>query len=453
MSYSKSKTTWLGCTHVQTTMGHTYTEERSYSVLVLTKTLLGEVNPKWKSLIASGSQAATPLTASEGFCRFMPGKAQSIVDRGSASNSYGAPYYRDMHRTVEGVILRPLGQLAVAGNVSSKATAQALSRLYSALREQRSSMQAGVTAGELPQTIKGILDLTNSLARMSKKHLEQQAKTAARYLGPMSIDYRGMPVPDPWRVKRIRREPKRWEKLQQELRDGWLSFSLGFRPLVKDVKDLAQTVARWRFDYSHIRIKGYGEDRTVYPQSVSAGVINTINYQVVQTDWLHSEVIMRAGLFPDYDSPAFGSAHRLYTLLGAYDLENWVPTVWNLLPWSFVVDYVTNVADVVGAMVTDKSRVRWVLTTNRTTSWRTLYGNVPYQRQLVATIDGQPCYRTQSGNLGGYELSTRRIVRSPGVALVLPELTFNLPSTQGLAIPNLLALFTGQKPKRNYYFG
>lgn len=311
-------------------------------------------------------------------------------------------------------------------------------------------MQAGVTAGELRETIKGVGDVAASLARLFGSHRRAQAQLIKRYVGSFRIDKYGNPERIPDLSRRFKSlEPTTWAKLQKELRDGWLQFSLGIRPMVKDVKDLAETLARWKFDYSHLKIRGQGEDVQGYPDSTVTGFEQSIKYyQFTQTS-VSARVIYRAALSPDFDSPAFGSAHRLYTLLGAYDLENWVPTVWNLLPWSFVIDYVTNVADVVTSWVTDTSRVLWVVKTTVKETRQRVTTTVPYMRTVAGVIDGVSYYATQSGDLGGYELTTREVTRSPmgGHALPVMDLSFNLPSTKGLAIPNLIALFSGQPPK------
>jgi hypothetical protein len=449
MSYTKSSTATLGLRVNEIQVGYRTTETTSYQRFFLEKSRTGDVNPDWKREIAMGTQAATPLTAMEEFCKFSPAYATVITERGMQNQI--APYFYDVTNILAGEYIVPLVKPAAYTIDLSKADAQALSRLWSALRYQRSSMQAGVIAGEFGESVRGIGDMAKSLARMFGSHVRQQQKVAARYLGSFVVDALGNPRPDPRVVRAVKRRASTWEKLHKELRDNYLNFALGVRPLVKDAKDLAETVARWQFDQSHTRIRGYGKDQIQLSQtSGKAFYLGILEYVTTTHRYVTGEVIYRAGLYPDYQSSIKGSSYRLYQLLGLYDLENWIPTVWNLLPASFVVDYVTNVADVVTAMVTDTSRIAWVLKTTRRETREDCHGIVPYKRVYLGKVGDKDTCRYQTGTMGGYEYTTRSISRIPQAGLALPELSFNLPQDKGLTIPNLIALFSGKPPPRNY---
>jgi len=57
--------------------------------------------------------------------------------------------------------------------------------------------------------------------------------------------------------------------------------------------------------------------------------------------------------------PARGSAERLRQVLG-FNLEEFVPTIWEIIPFSFVVDYFANVGEMLSLHTTDLSWVDWV---------------------------------------------------------------------------------------------
>lgn len=429
--------------------------------LVLSRVMTGWRLPNWKQLVASGVQATTPFTGMKQSCKQHKADAFCITDYGWGPLPK-APHFVTLSEHVTGNRVYPFNALAGSKPDSSRADQQALSRLYAALRQQRTQMRAGITAGEFGESVRGLGETASSLARMFGAHLRQQQKLVRKYIGSFVIGPDGSPLRDNKAVRALKRDPTRWQRIHQELRDGWLNFSLGVRPVVADVKDLAETIARWNLDFevNHSMIRGYGKQSNSLGNM--SGPYSDPPFDAVysQKDWTEVEVIYRAKLHPDWDAAPIGSAHRLYQLLGAYDLENWIPTIWNLLPKSFVIDYVTNVADVVTAMVTDTSRVAWVCKTTRWTTYRDYRVHVPYKRTYLGIVGGTGSihpllhsFRSQSGTLGGYTLATAFVERVGQAGFALPELTFNFPSAEGLAIPNLLALFFGGKPTRDFKFG
>lgn len=458
MAYTKSVDTVIGMVHHHRFYygDGSMTDQRSPYSLPFNRWRTGVSNPKWRQAVKLGQSATTNMTGGEQSVKLRAGLAQKITEKGWFKPRAPGGLFT-LIEEYDGQMISPIKpQLFLMD--SSKADAQALSRLYSALRQQRSQMQAIVTAGEFRESVKGIGAVANSLARMSAKHMQSQQRMLVKYIGRFRVGLNGSPVRDTTildRLKKPVRGKSTWQRVHEELVDGWLSFSLGIRPLVKDAKDLAETVARWKFDHPHTRIRGYGEDSnaTVY---TTKGFFGTFPYLLTERSGQYVKVIYKASLHSDVDSAAKGSAHRLYQLLGSYDLENWVPSLWNLLPWSFVVDYVTNVADVVTAMVTDTSRVAWLNKTLVYGATRESSAPIIYTDTVTPLLDGgiwQNTRTTVAGDLGGFSSSTTQISRSPQSGFVLPTLSFNLPSTNGLAIPNMLALFSGRDTRtRNSHF-
>lgn len=467
--YSKSEPTLLGSSMYLSHLTDILVESYSFNSRDCQKTLDGYKRDNWKTLVSRNTQAGTYMLGREEFLKLTGAHAVRNVTAGKFVG-HKAPYFFDSTATVDGQYRLPAsgpaGKLPNGNMSAAKANQQALSRFWAHLRQQRSNMQAGVTAGEMGQSIRGVGDLAQSLARNFGAHVKQQRKLIVKHIGNFIVGPNGSPVRDPSVVRRVNRlSPTAREKLIHEIREGYLQFALGLRPLVADVKDLAETVARWQFDTRHTRIRGYGSDsRQIFTRStLDGGPGGAYSFNGIETKTRYEtvEVIYRGGLLADTTSPAAGSAHRLYQLLGAYDLENWIPTIWNLLPWSFVVDYVTNVADVVTAMVTDTSNVRWVLKTERREVCEDVSIAVPYQRTFIGVLDHgelyggkRSSYATQTGSLGGYNQTTRVITRTPQSGITLPTLSFNLPQDKGLTIPNLIALFSGRDaPNRNYSRG
>lgn len=406
----------------------------------LTRTRTGYGNPKWKTQIKSKQNATTAGQAFDESISFRTGRAFKYCTLGT-TNPRGNPPLMDYTLGVEGQLAYPISRPQVVLRDTSKAEAKALAQCYEAIRNQRSNMSLGVTLGEALETVDGIGRVAHRLAEMFKKHREQQQRMLIRFIGHYVVGPTGSPVRDRSVVRRLRPVEK---KISQEIRDAWLEFSLGIRPTVKDARDLAETLSRWNTaDFAHTRIKGYGSTSTVLLTDTSAETMNGIDYLRHRRRVATSKVIYRVGLLPDPEIAAFGSAQRLHQLLG-FNLQNFVPTVWNLLPSSWIVDTVTNVSAIMGAWMTDVSRITYICKS-------VVHETVEHCSLTVpgkTTFDGLGRPSSQTGDLGGYRYSTKAVYRTIPSALEIPELTFNLPSPDGLAIPNLLAVFLGGKSPR-----
>lgn len=417
------------------------------SRVTLSRSRTGDSNPRWREQVKRRVNATTSMSGTDQvLLEYIPANMVRIIPFGTTAIPPQTGF-RDLVRRAEGAI--PLPSWASLPKLSSvKADSIAKARLYAALRQQKAQMQAITVAGELPQTIREIRHMSLAFAERFAAHRRLAHSTVARWIGSWRVDKWGNPYLDPylnrnWSTKL----PKNWQSI---LSDMWLSFSFGIRPLVKDVQDLAETAARWKAEKEFGRklvsgkIRGYGEDSgNVFSTGASAAQFNSIKYFSTERTWTTVKVIYRAAIIPGYVNPVEGSAYRLWQLLGAYDLENWIPSLWNLLPWSFLIDYFTNVADVCTAMVTDTSSVAW---TNKSVIWETHHaesGRLDLSRETVVGPDGKTYLVQQGGNFGSYHAITRSVERTIDTINGPPQLTFSLP-TGGFQLANILALISGQ---------
>lgn len=412
----------------------------TYVPFSLTRTRTGYGNPKWKMQIKAKQNAATAGQAFDESISLSKGKAFKYVTLGT-TNPTGNPPLMDYTVGILGQVAYPLVRPQVVLMDTSEAEAKALAQCYEAIRNQRSNMNLGVTLGEALESREGIVLVANRLASMFGAHVKQQQRMLIRHIGTFVIGPTGSPVRDRSVVRRLRPVEK---KLSQEIRDAWLEFSLGIRPLVKDMKDLAETLSRFNTaDFAHTRIKGYGSKTQVLLTDTQPETLNGIDYLRHRRRVATSKVIYRVGLLPDPEIAEFGSAQRLHQLMG-FNFQNFVPTVWNLLPYSWAVDTVTNIGSIMAAWATDTSRITYIVKSvvHETVEHCSL--TVPSKTTVDAA--GRPA--SQTGDLGGYRYTTKAVYRTIPSALEVPQLRLNLPSPDGLAIPNLLAVFTGGSAPR-----
>jgi hypothetical protein len=307
--------------------------------------------------------------------------------------------------------------------------AEALNKVYQKIRDEYQQFQGLTFLGELRETI-----------HMIRHPADGLLKATSKYLDTLNIQRRK--VSKSVRPKRSSTPQDLIRRRRQAVKDGmansWLELQFGWKPLIQDVQGLAETAAR--------AIVGRSGRKTISATSSEARVTETLfegvdgnsngMYQVSYRNDMTTAASVRylCGLSKEASGPV-SSLSQLAKLSGLSYLE-FVPTVYELLPWSFLIDYFLNLGDVIGAVCTDTSSVTWINKTVRQVSVSTLtefYSALPDDVLL------------KSGGLSGNHLTEREIlhttlVRSKLANLPLPPLVLKVPGTDSLKWFNMAAL-------------
>lgn len=278
--------------------------------------------PDWKARVKSGLNAGTSLS---GFYRtYLPGQFYVSIRRNTAS------YYTDWRVTqlwehwVETTYLVP-DYLTNLSEVN--ANNGALSRLNRSIRSAQTAFQGGVALGEIGQTLKMLRSPAQALRRGFDDYFTSLKK-----------------------VKRIRKPVER----RRALSETWLEYSFGWTPLINDIKE-GYEVLKAKSDYN-ARNRIFGADKT---ESSTSGFLTTISAGINQFDLFGSRVSSVDVKY--YGSCASWVADKFSARSLGLDLSNFLPTAWELIPWSFVVDYFTNVGEVISAVSLQKAGVSWLM--------------------------------------------------------------------------------------------
>jgi len=385
-----------------------YSPQTSYSRISLLNTKQGVQNPNWRAQVRQGLNATTDFSGTK--------YEHRVVRTGGATLVYLNQFTGARFGTHVSGILHPWSPFTANMDVSQKASADrtALTRFYAAARKAQTQISGPTFLGELRETVQMLKKPASKLGSMTLRYLDRISHPSRRGLR-----------------SRVKLPPK---EIAQNAAKDWLQYVFGIRPLLNDTEDIAIAIARLLSEPRHTVVRGYADtDCKLAGMSAESG-FQQLNWKSRYRVHTSYQVIYRGAIRASAFSDLGVNLAHLRDLLG-FRFEEFLPTVYELIPYSFVVDYFSNVGAVLAAESYDSSNLAWVSKTTReisdfaAESFVTSYGG-PFQ---VVSFD-------QDDHLG----KTRTIISSVQRTAVAPHLLdlpleFHLPGVPG-QYANLLAL-------------
>jgi len=275
----------------------------------------------------------------------------------------------------------------------SKADNLAKERISSKILGVQRKLQSGVVLGELRETIHLIRNPLGALFENSLKYCDTLRKRARIY--------------------------KRLKERKKLLADSWLQYSLGIAPLVSDINNAAEAAAQIITNrLPRETVTGRGKD------TISSSVqrqSDAIGYFILDIDRrisIETEVKYTALVSVSNDT----TSDDLDTL--GISFGNFLPTVWEVLPFSFVADYFTNAGKVIDTLAINESRLRWCYKGYKRTTREELT-KIDARLQDPVGVRDYDWLVTSPGPMPKREKTEFR--REGGQPLPVPSLRFKLP--------------------------
>jgi len=385
-------------------------------VVNMVDTRTGYDNSNWRTMIAEGSNASTLLSGvkfkvkvNDGYCLM---RTQIVP---------GSPHLGVNIKEIAGYWMSP--SVAFGANFASEETANnvALSKVYSDIRSQTQKMSGMTFAGEIRDTLR----LIRSPALLLRKGVDTYFATAKQM------------------QRRVRRNPAQKAEVTKHLGELWLSTAFGWQPLFHDVKDAAEGLASLLVRDRRTTVTGRGVNE-------GGGNIFTGNFLVpgtpFETAWTRDvtdivTVRYKCGIKAMSDRRLDG---RILDTFGFGLAENFVPTVWELLPWSFLIDYFINVGEVLEAVTTDVSNVSWVNKTVRRVQKMVTAGAL----NKPGTVSHGNVTSVCHGAPGNMIVEKTTVGRGPS-PLGYPTLYFRIPGLASKKALNIGALIAAARSSRS----
>jgi hypothetical protein len=375
--------------------------------------------PNWRQRKAAGDCVTTDLTGNR---RKLLGFSAGFYEDRWKTNQ-GQPTEFSYVYTIQGNLFRH--ECEASGYISyENADNQARMKWFRSARSAQQKLQAGVVAGELGQTLRGILHTAKQLRQGIGAFVDEVAYFYKR---------------GPAHRRRRRGKPRRLyarHEAEKYLADTWLSYVFGWKPLINDLDNAMELLAT---DNSIL---------TDYEDVVGEGKESCKGFKV-----------MPPGEYWDYDLciedtwdvKYYGKVYRFIpgpfqstmSLRAGLDTSSWLPTVWELIPYSFLVDYFVDVQDVVSSHAFNMTTLKWCSRTQRNSIQSRVVNVRPN-----AGPSGMYTGKVQSPGECTWEYSStqRRREGPPGFV----QTSFRIPGLDSWKWVNMAALLKSSTSMRPY---
>lgn len=358
--------------------------------------------PGYKSLIRRGVSATTALSGRD--FSILASNYFRLIVTGLTSGVVKSSYAVGM------LPLAPPDSVSlVSQSMQDSAEASAIAAVVRQIKQVNRKFQGGTFLGELGETV-----------RMLKNPARALQEGVGDYLS--TLRKRAKNRPDTAARKRI-------------LADTWLEYSFGWVPLLHDIDDGVKAVTATLRDEKRPRLQRvFGKGKQSSSTSESGSVISNgpLNVGVVTTYTAEADV-RYYGMVRCFNPSS--DAFRHYGV----SLNDFAPTAWELVPWSFFVDYFANIGDIIDAATLNFADVAWLN--------RAYKGSI--KTSYITSVFGDWKLNSEyHGGQGAYLV--KEVSRTPVFGRLVPPLAFKLPGS-GTKLANIAALLPQMKKMLPFY--
>lgn len=226
----------------------------------------------------------------------------------------------------------------------------------------------------------------------------------------------------------------------KQLAENYLEWTYGIIPTVSDLEDQAfgvwRAYDRSRHGFDSVRVFGFASKETmssatsaISPSYDGSHVIPRVVCKDSTWDQIYIEY---------YGSVRSSASNSFVGNVGeelGFGLRSFVPTIWECIPYSFVVDYFTNVGQIIDALVFPSSDVKWI---NKLVRRETITTRL-YSTKFAIPLNPLDITIRNNFSSSPHVFKTTSFQRSSYTGSLVPSFRWHLPY-RGTDWVNLLAL-------------
>jgi hypothetical protein len=393
--------------------------------------VIGSEQPKWRQTIAQGGDATGNLSVDI---------TRHVVARPGAS-SIGYTRLDPITGKVVGTDVERFSGFAsipsipLLQGVSTEASNKALSRILSQVRDQTKGFAAVTFLGELGDTVRQI-----------RQPLTALRQGLAEYMGAVRRKTRRFPR------HRYPSIAKQHQAVNKMVSGTYLEYTFGFQPLLNDCNDAVSALAKLVRRERPVRtlLVGRGTDEWKGGSGQDQQLANYFYFRRDEEVRYFVKRIYRACYTPTVQGlesvyPPLDKAKAAF----GFTWADFVPDVWNCLPWSFVLDYFANIGEILECGFTGRDNLTWCYQTDISRTLQKTECQLDVKKVAI-NAGTRLVYYVPGPHMGYVVVERTGITRTRGVTLpLIPTFTASLPGMkQGF---NLAALLTQQSDIRKLY--
>lgn len=314
--------------------------------------------PQWRQRIARGLNATTLLDAESTTFTYTPGHL--YLGKWCAGSVQRFGYYQydgDLFVGHSSVWDRPPAAPTVMDN---KTRDEALTRAIMDARSKQNHFRGGNFIAELRDTIRGLRNPVKGFRNLIDTYHRNGRKRVKRAVGRR-------PVPTSQSSFRDleRDSPDVARAAQRALSDSWLEANFGWQPLLGDAVDAyhALRALSARVPLERFFGRSSNDDPPTYVSASRNHDITSLTWNV--RTFTRYEVTFYGAVKVQTDEPTGAAVEEM-----GVRARDFLPAVWEAIPYSFLIDYFSNVGDIIETVSFPKTDLAWVARTFRNHSIR-----------------------------------------------------------------------------------
>lgn len=356
----------------------------------------GESLPAYQKIIDNGGDATTSFDA----VRFGLSYLDTAISLGWQDLFQGGPSYQVNTIDVYGAGWLEPTKPSITSNITS-ADNLALQSLYKNILSLTTSVDGMMILGEFGETL-----------AMLKSPLTALRSSMLSYTNTFRLTKNG-----------ILKRGMTLQEVNLAVAGTYLEYVFGWANLIRDINDICKTLNKQAKNVKTFKVTGQGTSEKSQHVASTMTAWNSyafVNIDIVDTD--QTSVLYSVGLRPD-DVALEQSVNKLY----GFTPERFVPTLWEIMPWSWAIDYFANVGSIIEALCSRGVKQTYVCRNTRSTQTRFHNASLDQVRfhNTFPAADKKAFLIGEAGNVAFWNINvTRRKLSS----IPVPSLEFKVPT-------------------------